>query len=221
MTMLVQDMLNAVAVWGPWVLAVLMAISAVGIWRHWHQDQSLPLKTLLWRVVVSGRWSTALILSVVGLYLLKVQCAPLTDTLVTLRETKDERVPDISFRRVADDTLLHLHEFEGKVVVLNLWATWCPPCLKEMPTLDRLQASYKDRGLVVITLSDEPRKRLQEYFEKHPVGLVSGYTSSFKWIKIETFRPFTLIIDRKGILRRHIFGELSYEDFESYIRPYL
>ncbi len=220
MTMLVQDILNAIAVWGPWVLGVLIVISTVGIWRHWRQNRSLPRKTILWRVLVKGRWSGPLILSVVGLFLLKVQLAPLTDTLVTLHAGKDEKLPDISFRRVADDTLQHLHEFEGKVVVLNLWATWCPPCLKEMPTLDRLQASYKDRGLVVITLSDEPQERLQAYMQRHPMELLSGYTSSFEWLKIETFRPFTLIIDRKGILRQHVFGELSYEDFELNIRPY-
>lgn len=219
--MLVQKILNAVALWGPWALGVLMAISTVGIWRYCRQNRSLPRKTLLWRVAVKGWWSGALILSVVGLFLLKVQCAPLIDTLVTLQAAKGERVPDISFRRVGDDTLQHLHEFEGKVVVLNLWATWCPPCRKEMPTLDRLQASYKDDGLVVITLSDEPRERLQEYFERHPVELLNGYTSSFEWLKIEAFRPITLIIDRNGILRQHVFGELSYEDFELNIRPHL
>ncbi len=220
MTTLIQNSFNAVAVWGPWVLGVLIVISTVGIWRHWRQNQSLPRKTILWRVV-TGWWSTALTLSVVGLFLLKVQLAPLTDTLVTLHVAKDKRVPDITFHRVADDTLQHLHEFEGKVVVLNLWATSCPPCLQEIPTLDRLQASYKDRGLVVIIVSDEPRERLQEYFKRHPVELLSGYTSSFDWLKIETFRPFTLIIDRKGILRNHFFGAQSYETFVLNIRPYL
>lgn len=219
--MLVQNILNAVAVWGPWFLGVLMAISTVGIWRHWRRNRSLPLKTRLWRVAVSGRWSTAFVLSAIGLYLLEVQCAPLTDTLVTLHATMDQRLPDISFRSVAHDTLQHLREFEGKVVVLNLWATWCPPCLEEMPTLDRLQASYEDRGLLVVTLSDEPRERLLQYFERNPMGLLAGYTRSFDWLKIETFRPFTLIVDRKGILRQAFFGAQSYETFESIVLQYL
>lgn len=221
MTMLVQNILNALALWGPWFLTALIAISTVGIYRHWRRDRSLPIRTLLWRVGVSGRWSTALVLSAVALYLLKVQCAPLTDTLVTLHAAMDQRIPDISFRLVADDTVQHLREFEGKVVVLNLWATWCPPCLNEMPALAHLQASYEDRGLLVILLSDEPRPRLQEYLERNPLGLLSGYTSSFDWLMIETFRPFTLIIDRNGILRQAFFGAISYEDFESIVRPYL
>ncbi len=219
--MLVQQILNAAAAWGPWALVLLMAISTMGTWRYCRLNRSLPRKALLWRAVAKGRWSTAFVLSAVGLFLLKVQCAPFTNTLQTLQAATDTKLPDISFRRVADDTLQHVREFEGKVVVLNLWATWCPPCVNEMPALARLQASYADRGLVVITLSDEPRARLQEDLQTWQVGLLSGYTDSFEWLKIEDFRPFTLIIDRQGILRRHVFGEQSYEDFESHIRPYL
>ena len=219
--MLIHNIVNAIAVWGPWVLEVLMAISAVGLWRYCRQNRSLPLRTLLWRLVVKTNWSGLLILSGVGLFLMKVQCAPLTNALVTLHATEGESVPDISFRLVADDTLQHLQEFEGKVVVLNIWATWCPPCIEEMPALDRLQAEYKDRGVVVIALSDEPREILQAYFEKHPVELISGYISSLEWLDVESFRPLTLIIDRKGRLRHHGFGALSYEDFEAGIRPHL
>lgn len=43
----------------------------------------------------------------------------------------------------------------GKVVLLNFWATWCPPCLKEMPAMERLHRAYKDRGLVVLGLSQD------------------------------------------------------------------
>lgn len=90
-----------------------------------------------------------------------------------------------------------------------------------MPSLERLQEAYKDRGLVVITLSDEPRESLRKFFQKHPVDLLCGYTDSFDWLKIEDFRPLTLVIDRNGILRKHFFGASSYEELESHIRPYL
>ena len=50
-------------------------------------------------------------------------------------------------RSLADD--------RGKVIVLNLWATWCPPCREEMPTLERLQERYGKEGVVVIAVSDE------------------------------------------------------------------
>ena len=199
----------------------MIVISTVGIWRFCRKNRSLSRKTVLWKVLSKGGWSTVLTFSVIGLYLLKVQVAPLTNTLATLTAATGESVPDISFRRVADDVPQHLHEFAGKVVLLNLWGTWCPPCREEMPTLERLQATYKDQGLVVITLSDEPREKLQAYHEKFPVDLLRGYTSAFEWLEIETFRPLTIVIDREGILRHHVFGSLSYEEFESSIRPYL
>lgn len=221
MTMFLQNILNIFALRGVWILSIFIAISIVAIWYQWHHNQSLSMKARIKRVAFNGWGSGLFILSVVGIYLIKVQCAPLFDTLATLNIAKNESLPDISFRRVDDDTIHHLHEFEGKVVVLNLWATWCPPCLKEMPTLDQLQSSYKDRGLVVITLSDEPRERLQAYFERHSLELLSGYTSSFEWLKIKNFRPLTLFIDRNGVLRQHVFGELSYANFESIIQPFL
>jgi hypothetical protein len=93
--------------------------------------------------------------------------------------------------------------------------------VQEMPVLERLQATYKNRGLVVIMLSDEPREVLQEFFKNHSVAVFTAYTPSFDWLKIEAFRPFTLFIDRQGILRHDAFGIMEYEAFESNIRPCL
>lgn len=215
-----QLILEAASVWGNRVLVVVLVIALLGNWWLWRADSARPTGQRLKRVGTSW-WSLVLVLAGIGFYLLNVQLAPMTGALATLHATTDAEVPSISFRRLADDTPHELRDFRGSVVVLNLWATWCPPCLEEMPTLDRLHASYEDQGLVVIALSDEPRDRLLSFFEEHPVQLVSAYAERFDWLKIETFRPFTLIIDRAGILRRHLLGTRSYKEFEAAIRPYL
>jgi thiol-disulfide isomerase/thioredoxin len=155
------------------------------------------------------------------LYVIKVQMAPMSRSLVTLSATRGHPAPNITFRSVEDDTPHDLSEFKGKVILLNLWATWCPPCVKEMPVLDRLNASYGGRGLVVIALSDEAPDPLRKFFANRSLKLLRGYTPAMDWLKIEAFRPFTLIIDRDGVLRNHVFGVKNYEGWESTVRPYL
>jgi thiol-disulfide isomerase/thioredoxin len=215
-----RQLLDATAVWGPWGLAGVAALSVVGLVRIWIRNQSAPGNLRLRALFRSG-WCSWLVFAGIGLFLLEIQLAPLTGALATLHAGKNERLPEVSFRGLSDDAVRRLRDFEGKVVVLNLWATWCPPCIQELPTLNRLQAAYKDQGLVVIALSDEPPDALREFFKKHPVDLLAAYTGSFDWLRIEAFRPFTLIVDRQGILRQHAFGALSYEGFESLIRPHL
>jgi thiol-disulfide isomerase/thioredoxin len=215
-----QTVVDAIAKWGPWLLVLLMTMSLAGLWHLWRRNRSLTRKAFVLMLLKSS-WFSWLIVSGIGLWLLKIQLAPLTGSLTTLQGLKGERIPELSFRRVSDDAVHHLHEFKGKVVLLNLWATYCPPCIQELPTLGRLQGAYRDRGLVVVTLSDEPRERLQSFLKKHPNEVLSGYTSSFVWLEIENFRPMTLIIDRDGILRKHFIGMSSYEGFEAHIKPYL
>lgn len=63
-----------------------------------------------------------------------------------------------------------LRDLSGKVVLVNFWATWCPPCRKEMPDLDALYKKYKDQGFVVLAISDEQPAAVQAFLEKHKVS---------------------------------------------------
>ena len=64
----------------------------------------------------------------------------------------DEAAPDFELSGI-DSKLYHLSDFKGQVVVLNFWATWCAPCVLEMPSLERLHQSLKDKGLRVIAIN--------------------------------------------------------------------
>jgi thiol-disulfide isomerase/thioredoxin len=105
-------------------------------------------------------------------------------------------------------------------VVLNLWATWCPPCRRELPDLDRLQKAYASQGLVVVTLSNEERGPLQEYAARYPISTVNVYTEDLDWMDVDG-RPLTFVIDRQGVVRACFIGTRSYDAFEREVEPWL
>lgn len=133
---------------------------------------------------------------------------------------------NFQFRLVSDDRQAALEDYRGKVVLLNIWATWCPPCLEEMPDLNRLQDSYRDRGLVVLNISDEPRTDIQQFTATRPMRTVSGYLvdpTAFPDPYLRGFqaRPTTFLIDRKGVIQSYVVGAGTYGSFEDMIKPYL
>jgi thiol-disulfide isomerase/thioredoxin len=132
---------------------------------------------------------------------------------------------NFSFNLVNDDGGSSLDAYKGKVVLLNFWATWCQPCLAEMPELNRLQETYADDGLVVLTISDEPRSELLA-FDGVELKTISGYISGPSVLgqpfnQIVDVRPISFVIDREGILRRSYVGAGNFDLFSDLVTPYL
>ncbi len=96
----------------------------------------------------------------------------------------------------------HLKDLRGKVVLVNFWATWCPPCRKEMPDLDTLFKKFKDQGFVVLAISDEESAKVSPFIAErkisYPVLLDPGrkITESFSVEGI----PKSFVYDRNGNL---------------------
>lgn len=138
----------------------------------------------------------------------------------------NKNAPDFAFKLVADDSLRSLTDYRGKVIVLNLWATWCPPCREEMPMLERLQERYGKEGVVVIAVSDESTEQQAKFKEFAHMSFVKGRIDpgtriAGLYIQPDVARPVTHIIDRNGILRETLIAGQSYESFERNIKPYL
>ena len=93
----------------------------------------------------------------IGLFLAYGPMSPLFRTAKRLDARVGTVVPEMTFVQVSNGEVRHLSDFRGKVLLVNLWATWCPPCRRELPTLNRLQDALGSRGLVVVTLSDETK----------------------------------------------------------------
>jgi thiol-disulfide isomerase/thioredoxin len=160
-------------------------------------------------------------LCMIGLCVAYGPMAPLFRSAEKLHARIGEPAPDMAFTAVADRQARHLSDFRGKVLLVNLWATWCPPCRAELPTLNRLQEELAGRGLVVVTLSDESPDALAPFLEQHAPRTVNGCVDSFGWLAIKKFRPFTLLIDRTGVLRDYSFGSQDYATFARKVEKYL
>ncbi|MCC2955694.1 TlpA family protein disulfide reductase [Massilia sp. IC2-477] len=119
-------------------------------------------------------------------------------------------LPELSVRRL-DGSELALRSYQGKPLVVNLWATWCPPCRREMPALGAMQASRSDVDVVFVNQGESAAKvqgflaaqglRLQNVLVD-PAGQLAARTGSVGY-------PTTLFYDARGVLRSRHVGELS------------
>ncbi|HEY2738201.1 MAG TPA: redoxin domain-containing protein [Thermoanaerobaculia bacterium] len=205
---LMERALPFLAAWGAWSLAALLAVSLFGVWRL--RRSRLGSAGLLILAVVCGG----------GLYGLVGPMRPMLDQVRYIRGTVGQPAGDLAFRQVADDTPRRLSELRGKVVLVNLWATWCPPCRKELPEIDKLQKDYAGSGLVVVTLSDEERGRLLKFAAEHPLSTLNVYTRQLGWLNVGG-RPLSMIIDRQGVVRDCVIGGRDYADFEAKVKKLL
>jgi len=144
------------------------------------------------------------------------------------QEEMDLAVPaqDFQFRDVETGRDHALSQYRGKVVLLNLWATWCPPCLSEIPELNRLHTTYEDQGLVVISVSDEAVADLRSFERNLPLETLSAFvapTGDLPDLVRAGFeiRPTSYVIDRDGTVRKYILGARSFRYFERMVQPYL
>jgi len=110
-----------------------------------------------------------------------------------------------------------LSQLKGQVVVLNFWATWCPPCIEEMPSLVQMQQRMKAKGVTVLAVSvDADEKQYRRFLREHNVNLLSVRDADQKSNELYgTFKfPETYVIDRNGVVRRKFIGAVDWTEPE-------
>lgn len=118
-------------------------------------------------------------------------------------------------------------QWDNKVILLNFWATWCPPCRKEIPAFIQLQDDYRERGFQVIGVAIDDKTAVQDYADGMGINypILIGNTEALQVSSDYGNRfgrlPYSLVIDRQGIIRYVGQGELDYEDIETQIKPLL
>lgn len=126
-------------------------------------------------------------------------------------------MPEVRFV-TEDGTRRTLSEFRGKVIVLNIWATWCPPCKEEMPTLDALQVALGGKGFEVVALSiDTGAPLVRRFFDKagikHLTITVDPTQLSFTNLHLAGL-PTTLLINAEGQEIGRLVGPATWNDPE-------
>ena len=124
------------------------------------------------------------------------------------RPAPDFTLPGLDGRSVS------LSDYRGKVVVVNVWATWCPPCVDEMPSLEKLYQEFKNESfeILAISIDSDGITAVPPFMKKHgltfPVLLDSQATirSSYRTTGV----PETFIINKKGILVKKVIGPLNW-----------
>lgn len=121
--------------------------------------------------------------------------------------------PDFTVRN--SDRTVTLSQLKGQVVVLNFWATFCVPCVEELPSLVRMQQHMKAKGVTVLAVSiDEDENSYRRFLRDHNVSLLSVRDPDQKSNGLygTSKIPETYIIDRNGIVRRKFIGAVDWTE---------
>lgn len=143
------------------------------------------------------------------------------------KEVKAEQLVD--FKWSQDGKEQKLSDYKGKVILLNFWATWCPPCRKELPDLSQISTDLKGKDFVMIGVSVDDNQQVLDNFLKannlsytnvfEPNELVAKYMESAG--QNQNVVPQTYIIDKKGKVVEAIMGSRSKQGFLDLINKYL
>ena len=91
-------------------------------------------------------------------------------------------------------------ETEGKPMIVEFWATWCPPCRSSIPHLNEIYAKYKDKGLQIVGITDEDRAKIKKFEKEVPIEYAVGLDANGKYAKPFGIQgiPHAVLVDKTG-----------------------
>src|SRR5690348_11161624 len=166
------------------------------------------------------RWASSLLAVVLALLAVEAfyyfSAPPLDPAQKTLRAWQGVRAPDFTVTNL-DGRPVRLADLKGKRVVLNFWATWCPPCLEEIPSLIKLRRATSPTNVVILGVSTDDLDTQKAFAQRqginYPLSLMGNAPSPYQ--DVDTI-PVTMVIDRHGIIQRVLFGPQEYADLKIY-----
>jgi len=139
-----------------------------------------------------------------------------------LIETKPAKpVPALTLMSLADEQPTNLDAYKGKPMIVNLWATWCGPCLTEMPSLMKLSERLKDTGVVVVAISEDKGGKfvVDPFLKEHNIAglqiFLDKTMSTGKALQETSGLPITLLIDADGNEIGKVKGDRDWDSPES------
>ena len=114
-------------------------------------------------------------------------------------------------------------DWRGKVLVVNFWASWCPPCVEEMPTLDKIAQEYASKNVLIVGIGIDSPSNIRQFLEKTPVsypiviGGLDGSALAKQMGNAQGALPYTVIINAKGKSVFTKLGKISEEELKKAI----
>lgn len=127
----------------------------------------------------------------------------------------------------AQGNIQRLDQWRSQVIIVNFWATWCPPCRDEMPELSELQNKYRTRGVVVLGISTDDTAKVQQFAQEAPVTypLLAGDSEAVDLAATlgndRDVLPYTVVLRRDGSIAASHFGRIDRQALESALAPLL
>jgi len=127
----------------------------------------------------------------------------------------------------AEGNMQTLEQWRGDILVINFWATWCPPCREEMPELSRLHEHYQDKGVTVLGIATEEIAKIREFTQETKVSypLLAGDMEAMNLGNAlgnnKGILPYTVILNRDGNVVKTYFGQVNHLMLEEALLPLL
>ncbi len=135
-----------------------------------------------------------------------------TDGIQKKSESPDKFVREIDKIRLTDmsGTSISLKQFEGKTIFINFWATWCKPCIKEMPSIKEAQNILKNEEVIFLMASNESAAQIEEFKKNHEYSFDYLRIENSEEMNVQTL-PVTFIFNSKGNL---VFSEAGFRKWD-------
>ena len=162
-----------------------------------------------------------LLLVITSIYYL-LQNVPLQSDFEAVPVQMNYSAPELTLNNT--DGLSHsLADYDGQVILVNLWATWCPPCKEEMPTLQAYYDKHRDQGFSIIAINDgDPTPDVLQFVKDYeltfPVWLDPTYLATEQAFKSLNL-PTSYVIDRTGTVRLTWVGGISRKMLDKHVTP--
>lgn len=149
--------------------------------------------------------------------------APAQTELSAVPVKVDYPAPELTLTDLQENRQISLADYRGQVVLLNLWATWCPPCKEEMPALETFYRKYKNDGFAIVAVNDgDPTADVSQFVEDYgltfPVWLDPTYIATEQAFKTMNL-PSSFVINRNGKIVLSWVGGINKRSLEKYVAP--
>ena len=129
--------------------------------------------------------------------------------------------------KTPDGKPVNTDQWRGKVLVVNFWASWCPPCVEEMPALDKLQQEFSSQNVLIVGIGIDSPSNIREFLEMTPIsypiviGGLEGSNLSKQMGNAQGALPYTVVIRANGQASNSKLGKMSEEELRKAIKSAL